>query len=655
MRSLIITFLLLVIMSQVKAQISSRFSNMGSGGSSSKTTKDSGSTHLVPDTLTITYRRLGEPTDYKIDSSIADFNGPFLRVPANYIYLGNNGSPARPVAFTPRMTAGFDAGFHSFDAYGFNHDNARIYYSNRPYTELNYMIGSQQEQQLGVLHTQNRTDKFNFGFEYQKIYAPGFFRSQTTNHNIYRLTGRYNSKDKRYNATLSYFYNKYANGENGGIKNDDDLDNPRYSQRKTIDVNLGNDASTTSSLFNSTIPVKSSINQAGFLFMQSYDWGKGDTIHVNDTTDVYKFDPVFRVQYTFKLNSDQVAYLDPTPDTFFYTTHYNWAYSGDTIKAQHNFKTLSNDISLVQFPIRGNQAHFITAGARIENTTGTFLDADIKFSNLALHGEYRNKTRNQKWDFQAIGELYMAGQNSGDYSVSGMLSRYLNPTLGNVRLAFSNVNREPSYVYKYFASNYDSWYNNSLAKENISKLQFVADNPKLKYNLTVNYYVIGNYTYMSNYYTSAQADAIFNMLEIMFSKKFSWKHWNWYADFTFQQVHGTAPVNIPTFWTRHRIAYENKLFNNLNLMVGVEAKYMTSYFADDYSPVVGQFVYQNTQKIEYHAPDLAAFLHFRIKSFNAFIRTENLNTFFATNNFAGPHYPYNNFQFRLGLRWWFVN
>jgi hypothetical protein len=160
---------------------------------------------------------------------------------------------------------------------------------------------------------------------------------------------------------------------------------------------------------------------------------------------------------------------------------------------------------------------------------------------------------------------------------------------------------------------------------------------------------------MSSYYKSAQADAVFNMLEIMFSKKFTWKHWNWYADFTFQQVHGTAPVNIPTLWTRHRIAYENRLFNNLNLMVGIEAKYMTAYDADDYSPIIGQFVYQTTQKVQYYAPDLSAFLHFRIKSFNAFIRTENLNTFFATNNFAGPHYPYNNFQFRLGLRWWFVN
>jgi hypothetical protein len=641
---------------QLHAQITNRINSMGQGGGgSSQMQRDtSGHTHDL-DTITITYRNLGEPTDFRIDSSIADFHGPFLRIPASYVFLGNNGSPARNILFTPLMRPGFDAGFHSFDAYGFSHENARIYNTNRPYSELHYMVGSQQEQQIGVLHTQNRTDRFNFGFEYNKIYAPGYFRSQTTGHDTYSFTSRFNSKNKRYNAYISYYYNKYNNGENGGIKNDSFLNNPRYSQRKTIDVNLGNYATTSSSLFNTTIPVKTAYQQSGLLIMQQYDWGKGDTIHVNDTTDYYKFDPFFRVQYTFKYNNDNYTYQDGQPDTFFYTKQYNWAFNGDTVYAKHSWRTLSNDLSLIQFPVRGNQAHFISAGARFESIKGTFLDADISFSNLILHGEYRNKTRNKLWDLSAKGELYIAGQNNGDYNVSGMLSRHLNETLGNVHLFFSNTNREPSYVYKYFSSTYDTWYNSTLAKENITQLQFAADNSKLRYNLSVNYYIIGNYTYFSNYYTSTQAPALFNLLQVTFSKHFQLRHFNWYADVAFQQIHGDGRINVPNFWTRHRFTFEKRLFNNLNLITGIEAKYNTSYYADDYSPVTGQFVYQTTQKVKYNAPDLAAFFHFRIKSFSAFVRAENLNTFFATNNYAAPLYPYNNFTFRLGIRWWFIN
>jgi hypothetical protein len=316
---------------------------------------------------------------------------------------------------------------------------------------------------------------------------------------------------------------------------------------------------------------------------------------------------------------------------------------------------ISNDLSLVQFPVRGNLGHFINVGARFESLNGTFLDADVSFTNLAVHGEYRNKTRNQKWDFSAKGEFYAVGQNIGDYSISGMLKRHINDLLGDVRLSAINVNREPSYVYKYFNSNRDAWYNTSLAKENTTLLQLAADNAKLKYNLTVNYYLLTNYTYFRDYYHSDQYNSLFNLLQVILSKKFSVNAFSWYLDLAFQQLHGNGPLNVPTFWTRNRFAFEKTIYKNLNLFTGIELRYNTGYYADDYSPLLGQFIYQQNQKITNNIPDIAAFVNFRIKSFTAYVRGENLNTFIAQNNFAGPLYPMNNFAFRLGLRWWFVN
>ncbi len=166
---------------------------------------------------------------------------------------------------------------------------------------------------------------------------------------------------------------------------------------------------------------------------------------------------------------------------------------------------MSNDVSLMQFPMRGNQAHFIRVGAAFETIRGQFNTApnattDVSFNNLRVHGEYRNKTRNQKWDLQARGDLYPWGENAGDYSVSGRLSRYLNETLGNVSLLAVNVNREPSYVYRFFGTPYEkTWTNVELNKENITQIQFRADNRKLKYNITANYYLYTNYTYFESF------------------------------------------------------------------------------------------------------------------------------------------------------------
>ncbi|WP_160711872.1 putative porin [Chitinophaga solisilvae] len=655
---LILTALLFLGGNQLLAQFNTgRFGSMGGGGGgTSKMQRDTSKHDHEPDTLTLTYRYLGEPTDFTIDSSVADFNLDFLKVPANYMTLGNSGSAARNLIFTPLMKPGFDAGFHAYDVYGNSHSTARFYNTNRPYSEMNYLVGSKQEQVIGITHTQNRTERFNFAFDYRKVNAPGYYRTQNTNHDTYRFTARYQSKNKRANSYLSFYYNKINGGENGGIKSDTFLNNPTFKQKRTIEVNLGNKEVSTYGFFGTSIPVKSQYKETGLLFQQQYDWGRGDSIHINDTTDYYKYDPVFRVQYTLNYQSNDYQFIDTRPEKDFYITRYGLdATNAENVTAQHKWKLLSNDISLVQFPVIGNLGHFINVGARYETISGTFLDADINFSNLALHGEYRNKTRNKQWDFSARGELYLAGQNNGDYSISGMLRRHLNDLLGDIKLTVNNVNREPSYVYKYFNSNKTTWYNYDLKKENITQLQFAAENKKLKYNLAVNYWLYTNYTYFEDAYHSKQASGLFNLLQVILSKKINVASFAWYMDFAFQQVHGNGPVNVPALWTRHRFAFEKRLYTNLNLMTGIELKYNTSYFADDYSPLLGQFTYQNAYKVRYNAPDIAAFAHFRIKSFSAFVRAENLNTFFATNNMVAPLYPLNDFDFRLGLRWWFIN
>ena len=126
---------------------------------------------------------------------------------------------------------------------------------------------------------------------------------------------------------------------------------------------------------------------------------------------------------------------------------------------------------------------------------------------------------------------------------------------------------------------------------------------------------------------------------------------------------GDAPVNLPLIFTRNRIAYEGNLgFRNLDIAFGAEIRYHTPYKADNYSPALGQFFYQDNITISNKLPDIAAYLHFRIKGIKLFIRTENLNTArtlggfgFTNNNLAAPNYPYPGLVIRFGVFWSFVN
>jgi hypothetical protein len=139
------------------------------------------------------------------------------------------------------------------------------------------------------------------------------------------------------------------------------------------------------------------------------------------------------------------------------------------------------------------------------------------------------------------------------------------------------------------------------------------------------------------------------------------RRWNLYSDVWVQQKAGNVELNTPLVYTRQRFAFEGIFFKNLNLSTGLEVRYHTPYKADNYSPITGQFFYQDTATVS-NVPELSAFLHFRIRSFKGYVRAENLNTMefkdgisFTRNSLAAPNYPYPGLAIRFGIYWSFVN
>ncbi len=152
----------------------------------------------LADSISISYKYLDSLGSQRLDSSINDFN-KFFSLPAHYVTLGNNGSAGYPVLFTPILKAGWDAGFHAYDAYRLSLEGTKFYKTTRPYSQITYLLASGKEQFVNILHTQNIKPNWNFGFEYRLINAPGFFQSQNTGHNNYRLFSNYQGikKDMR--------------------------------------------------------------------------------------------------------------------------------------------------------------------------------------------------------------------------------------------------------------------------------------------------------------------------------------------------------------------------------------------------------------------------------------------------------------------------
>jgi hypothetical protein len=631
------------------------------------------------DTVTVSVFFLDSTKTYRLDTNINDFSRRYP-VPPTHVYLGNTGLATHSLLFSTPLRAGWDPGFHAYDAYKWRLEKVRFFNTTRPYTELGYVLGAKAEQMIDIIHTQNRKPNWNFSLSYRLINSPGLFRNQKTNHNNYLFTNWYQGKRKRYNNYFVILGNRLQATENGGIFNDSALNDITFARdRLLIPTNIGGDNYIIDP-FSTSLQTGNRYRDFNILMRQQYDFGQKDSV-VTDSVVVPLFYPRLRFEHTFKYGKYQYSFQDipgggrgsnNTPDSAWYKANYNIEFHpGDSVFFMDRWKEISNDFSIYQFPDAKNQNQFIKLGAELQLLNGTFVDSvriggegvrSASLYNAIAHGEYRNLTKNKKWDMLAFGRLWLAGSNLGDYHAYVSLQRLLGSRFGSFQVGFENVNRSPFYNYNSRSAFY--WEaSQSFNNENTTHIFASIFLQKFKMQLSGDYYLVGNYLYLTNYHERRQENTIFNVLRINASKTFKvGRRWAWYADVYVQQKAGNADVNIPLVYTRNRFMYEGNLgFRNLNIAFGLEGRYHTPYKADNYSPVLGQFFYQDSVTIS-NLPDVHAFLHFRIRTFKAYIRAENLNTArmfggfqFNNNNLAAPGYPIPGLNIRFGVYWSFVN
>ncbi len=679
-----LSLLLLLVGEVVLGQGSplNRFGGMGGSGSGGK----NGDTLVKrkEDTITINFRYLDSSRFVKLDSSIEDISRKIPR-PNTWINLGNDGAAARNLVFSPRMQSGWDAGFHAYDLYLFKTEDTRLFNTTKPYTELGYMQASQTETFVDLIHTQNVKPNWNLGGEFRLINSLGTFGNANTNHTNYRLSSWYQSHSKRYQNFFVMVVNKINASENGGLVNPADLDSSQYSNQGTVPVKLGNNlARGSGNLFSSTVTTGTRYRQSTYLFRQQYDLGQKDSI-VTDTSVIPLFYPRVRLEHTMSYSSYNYWYVDTyypgysyTLDSTYYQANFGTTLNPtDSFSRQDKWGIFSNDFSVYTFPDSKNPQQFLKLGATIDLIKGTFDTSNnlsgfllkahsLSEQNVFGHAEYRNKTRNQKWDIEAYGRLYLNGLDAGDYNAYISLRRYISREVGYFQAGFENANRKPGYVFQRASSlNLDYAQTSSLKKENTTHVFASLDQPSHHLTLTGSYYLLSNYSFWSNYNKADQASSLFNVLEISLKKQFTiYRHWHWRTETIVQQVAGSSPVHVPLLTSFNQVGYDGKLgFKNLVISFGTELRYISPYKADGFSPATGQFFTQGDSTITQRLPDINFYLHLRVRSFTAYVRTENINSIkfqprgfgWYGNNFVAPGYPSPGLIIRVGVFWSFIN
>ena len=615
----------------------------------------------LADSITIFYKHFDSTKLRTLDSSINDFSR-YFPLPYSVRSLGNLGTATQSILFNPYMKAGFNAGFHGYDFYNYSLDNTKFYETTRPFTELAFVLGAKAEQVVDFLHTQNKKDNFNFSLQYRFSNSPGALKNQNANLNNLRFTSHFKSNNRKYELFFVFLSNKNASSENGGLQSPSKLDSLSLNDPYELETRLGKSAAASRNPFNTNVSTGNIYTSSQFVIRQQFDLGKKDSSIVDSVT-IRIFYPRLRLQHTLSVASSAYQFLDTYVDSSKYQLYFNKPVpSGKPINYKDSWQDITNEFSVLTFPDKNNQSQYLKTGIAYQALKGTFdTTSTISFYNIYAVGAYKNRSRNKVWDIDAHANLYLNGQNAGDYEAAVYLQRYLGTKAGYLTLGFNNVNRSPAFVLNPLSS-FGINANTNFAKENSIKLMAKYEKPNRRLSFTANYYGINNYMYFDGFFAAKQASGLFNLLQLSLEKKWHLKgHWNWYSEMHVQQKIGTGPVNVPLFYTRNRLAFEGNFFTNLDVSTGLELQYFTAYNADGYSPFLGAFFNQNSQQLS-NRPDIHAFFHFRIKRLKGFIRVENLNSLntakgfsFDKPNFMTALYPNTTLWTRIGIWWNFIN
>jgi hypothetical protein len=476
-----------------------------------------------------------------------------------------------------------------------------------------------------------------------------------------RIAANYQSKRKRYASYWVMLLNKSASSENGGLVNSNLIDSLSLNNPYELETRLGISGVSFRNPFNTSIATGTTYKEQSFVWKQTYDIGQKDSI-VKDTVTTYLFYPRLRFQNEIKYQSNQFAFADANPLALNYEQYFNYKLPvGDAMLFQDQWRRLNNEFSLVSFPEKTNPNQFLQVGLGYQQLN--FKDTLLSWSNHDIYGlgVYKNKTKNLRWDIQASGKLFLNGYHAGDYEALFSLTSVFNKKGDQVALWLQNSNRTPSFN-RLGITAFPISKLSTIDKENIIELGAMWDQKSRGLTASFQYKLIQNFQYFGTGYQPMVYDKTLSYIKGTVSNQIKLsRHWNWYNELTLQLVDPNAPLHLPVFFTRQRLAFEGNFFKNLFLSTGLELIYHSAFQPDAYMPLTGQFYLQD-QFTANNRPIANAYLNFRIKRFKGFIRMEQLNTLLATSNqlgtryqFTAPNYPGTGTWLRVGIWWNFIN
>lgn len=297
-----------------------------------------------------------------------------------------------------------------------------------------------------------------------------------------------------------------------------------------------------------------------------------------------------------------------------------------------------------------------------------------KYNEHALSvGGQLSKQEGKTLHYNAVAEIGLTGVDAGTLAIDGNVDVNI-PFLGDTLQVRGDAffHREtPSFYYRNYHARH-LWWENDLDKTIHTRIMGMLSFPKTRTKLRVAVDEIKNYTYFSQSYditeeglrtgvivTPMQESGGINLLTAQLEQNFRLGILNWENQFTYQHSSKESVLPVPAFNAYTNLYIKFKVVKVLNVDLGADMRYFTSYEAPDYSPYMGQYTVQgngeNNVKIGNY-PIVNVYANVHIKHTRFFVMMSHINAGQGDKNyFFAPHYPMNERVFRIGVSWNFFN
>lgn len=565
----------------------------------------------------------------------------------------------------------------------FEKEDVPYYEVPSAYTELFFKSTFQQGQFLDTSLAINTSPRFNIAVSFRGFRSLGKYVSALSRSRQFRLSTQYQTYNQRYRLRMHQTTQSLENEVNGGLTNDsvyffenapnyveaDESGNPVLDKDGNEQI-VFYDGFLDRNRLGTQIQADNVLEGKRYFMEHRYQM-----LPVAKDTTVYKM----AVGYSASLENKKYKFNQNRPGAYFFEN-----YEVSNVRDSTSFNTLENklyiqykDKALGQFQLDLYHHNWDYSLGPKEYEKDTLLSNQIKTSQLAAQA---------RWQKELFGVTTSAmGYQSlnKDYATQALALDVKRPLVKDILLGASYKYRSQPLNFNFYLAESDykmyNWDNTHLENQQFNTRSIFISHPKWG-RIQGEWTSIDNFTFLNNTTRLRDLNKKFSVEVLQTDKKIDYfkarldqridfGNFSWVNNVQYQKVNqekdpdailsGPIALNVPEWLIRSTLMLTSSIFNKaLFFQTGATFVFFTDYYADQYNPLLAEFVTQNNTKIgEY--PRVDFFFNAKIKSSRIFLKLENISAPIEHlididtpyDYYAAPFVPYRDFSIRFGLIW----